>query len=43
MDVFGKAISGPDTGQQLESPKSFVAMWWACKGFYNAFLFSTIE
>ena len=42
-NIFGKAISGPDAGVQLESPRSFVAIWWAWKEFYNRFLFNIIE
>lgn len=39
-NIFGVAVSGPDAGQRLESPRSFVAIWWAWKEFYNNFKFN---
>ncbi len=34
-NIFGYAISGPDTGLQLKSPKAYVAQLWAWKDFYE--------
>jgi len=42
-NIFGVAVSGPDRGQRLESPKSFVAIWWAWKEFYDSFRFNKVE
>ena len=32
-DVFGNAVSGPRTGEQLEMTQSFTAMWFAWVAF----------
>lgn len=42
-NIFGVAVSGADTGRKLESPRSFVAIWWAWKEFYNNFRFNKID
>ncbi len=34
-DIFGKAVSGPRTGTQLEMTHSFTAMWFAWVAFFN--------
>ena len=34
-NIFGYAISGPDKGLQLKSPRAYVAQLWAWKDFYN--------
>jgi len=34
-DVFGLAVSGPRTGEQLGSTNSFKAMWFAWAAFYE--------
>lgn len=34
-NVFGYAISGNRQGEQLESPKAYVAQYWAWKDFYE--------
>ena len=34
-NVFGYATEGPKKGAQLDSPKSYVAAWWAWKLFYS--------
>lgn len=34
-NIFGYAVSGPDTGTQLESPKAYVAQNWAWKDFFS--------
>ncbi|MEN8185676.1 MAG: DUF3179 domain-containing (seleno)protein [Bacteroidota bacterium] len=39
-NVFGIAVSGPRKGDQLESPISFVASWWAWDVFYDDFIFT---
>lgn len=33
-DVFGKAISGPRIGQQLQTPSKVTSMWFAVAAFY---------
>lgn len=33
-NLFGYAISGPNQGEQLDSPKAFVAQYWAWDDFY---------
>lgn len=38
-DVFGVAVSGPRTGEQLESHTAFFALFWAWENFYNNFSF----
>lgn len=38
-NVFGLAVSGPRKGQQLKSPTSFMALWWAWNEFYDDFVF----
>ncbi len=42
-NIFGVAVSGVDNGRRLESPRSFVAIWWAWKEFYNNFKFNNID
>ncbi len=37
-NVFGEAVSGPDKGKTLSSPKAFVALGWAWKSFYSDFI-----
>lgn len=39
-NVFGVAVSGPRKGEQLKSPASFVASWWAWDLFYDDFIFT---
>ena len=34
-DVFGMAVSGPRTGTQLTSTKSYTAMWFAWAAFFD--------
>ncbi len=34
-NLFGKAVSGPDKGKQLESPTDFFALLWAWEDFYD--------
>jgi len=34
-DVFGTAVSGPRTGEQLGMTNSFIAMWFAWVAFFN--------
>ncbi len=34
-NIFGYAVSGPDFGLQLKSPKAYVAQQWAWKDFYE--------
>ncbi|MEO9893519.1 DUF3179 domain-containing (seleno)protein [Aurantibacter sp.] len=34
-DVFGRAIEGPNTGNQLKSPICFIAGKWAWEDFYD--------
>ena len=38
-NIFGYAVSGPRMGDQLESPKSYVAQYWAFKDFYDNITF----
>jgi len=38
-NMFGIAVSGPRLGQQLKSPKAFVASWWSWNQFYDDFVF----
>jgi len=33
-NIFGKAIDGPNTGQQLSSPSSFIGYWFSWGAFY---------
>ncbi len=33
-DVFGKAVSGPNAGEQLIQPKSYIGYWFAWVAFY---------
>jgi len=33
-DIFGKAISGPRAGQQLQAPSKVTSMWFAVAAFY---------
>ena len=42
-NIFGVAVSGADTGRRLESPRSFVAIWWAWKEFYDNFKFNKTD
>ncbi len=42
-NIFGIAVSGPDQGTQLQSPKSFFALWWAWEAFYANFKFNREE
>ena len=37
-NAFGYAFEGPRKGEQLTSPKSYVAAWWAWKSFYKNIL-----
>ena len=34
-DVFGRGVSGPRTGQQLDSPRNFIAYWFAWTAFFT--------
>lgn len=34
-DVFGVAVSGPRTGEQLEKTNSYIAYWFAWSTFFN--------
>ena len=34
-DIFGTAVSGPRTGEQMTSTKSYVAMWFAWVSHFN--------
>jgi hypothetical protein len=34
-DVFGKAVAGPRTGEQLASTQSYTAMWFAWAAFFE--------
>ncbi|WP_117884267.1 DUF3179 domain-containing (seleno)protein [Aureibaculum luteum] len=34
-NIFGYAVSGPDAGTQLESPKAYIAQNWAWKDFFT--------
>ena len=34
-NVFGYALDGPNKGDQMVSPKSYIADWWAWKLFYE--------
>lgn len=36
-NIFGMAVSGPATGEQMEEPVSFMAQWWAWRGIYDSF------
>lgn len=38
--IFGYVVEGPNTGEQLESPKAFVAQYWAWKEFYDDLKFN---
>ena len=33
-NIFGEAVSGPDKGEILGSPTSFIAYWFAWAAFY---------
>jgi len=33
-DIFGKAVSGPESGQRLEQAPSFIGYWFAFAAFY---------
>lgn len=37
-NAFGYALDGPNKGEQLESPKAYIASWWAWKLFYEEIL-----
>lgn len=39
-NVFGEAISGPRTGQQLTNASSFMAYWFSVPAFYNTEIYS---
>jgi hypothetical protein len=39
-NIFGYAISGNRKGEQLESPKAYVAQFWAWKDFYSNLKFN---
>ncbi len=34
-DIFGKAVSGPRSGEQLIKTKSYTAMWFAWAAFFE--------
>ncbi len=34
-NIFGYAVEGPRKGEQLKSPRSYVAQYWAWKDFYS--------
>jgi len=38
-DIFGYAVEGPNTGQKLDSPKSYIAAPWAWNEFFDNITF----
>ncbi len=36
-NVFGIAINGPNAGNKLSAPRSYLASWWAWQEFYSTF------
>ncbi len=34
QDVFGRCVEGPQAGQQLPLPRTFIANWFAWGAFY---------